>query len=124
MATTTYILNTSLEGAGATGTDLLSGTAVSNAGAQGKVWVSATTGVNGDDFTAASRNCTFTLFGRESGVTVVPADSGFVLGTNALSQQGRVVFYGRVRPNEPLSLNITSSENTAVEVFSVMVKTE
>jgi len=122
MSTTTFILNTTLTGAGATGTDLLSGTAVSNAGAQGKVWVSATTATNSDDY--GYEDATFTLFGRESGVTVVPADSGFVLGKESLDAHGRVVFYGRVNPNEPLTLNITSSQNTAKEVFSVMVKTE
>lgn len=122
MATTTFILNTTLTGAGATGTDLLSGTAVSNAGSQGKVWVSATT-ANGSDEIGYT-DATFTVFGRESGITVVPADSGFIIGDQALSDHGRVIFYGRVNPNEPLTLNITSGSDTAAEIFSVMVKTE
>lgn len=110
-------MNTTITGAGATGTDLLSGTAVSNAGPQGKVWCSASTDWN------SYPDSTFTLFGRESGITVVPADSGFVLTDENLTH-GQVIFYGRVNPNEPLSLNITSGADTAATVFSVMVKTE
>ena len=124
MATTTFIYNTTLTGAGATGTDLLSGTAVSNAGSQGKVWVSATSFVNHDE---PEVDGTFTVFGRESGITVVPADSGFVAGnktSNSYADHGKVIFYGRVNPNEPLTLNITSGAGSTGVDYSVMVKTE
>lgn len=116
-------MNTTITGAGATGNDLLAGTAVANAGPSGKVWVSATTATGGaGDYGYIT--ATFTLFGRESGATVVPQDSGFIVGKDALPNHGKVIFYGQVRPGEPLALNITSSENTAAEAFSVMVKTE
>lgn len=121
--TTTFLLNTSLTGAGATGNDLLAGTAVANAGPGGKVWCSATTATTGDE-ASGYIDATFTLFGRESGATVVPSDSNFVYGDGALSKHGVVIFYGQVRPGEPLALNITSTADTSPEVFSVMVKTE
>lgn len=120
--TTTFILNHLISGASQTENDLLAGTAVAFAGETGQVWVSATAAK--DDDTLSKYDAKFTLFGRESGTTVVPQDSGFVIGDGALDAHGRVVFYGRVRPGEPLALNITSDSSGNTEVYSVMVKTE
>lgn len=124
MATTTFILNTLVTN-GTTVTDQLSGTAVATAGASGKVWASITVvGQNGsamDPEQEGAYQTNATLVGRESGVNVIPADSGGVLG--GLDAHGRVVFYGRVRPNEPLALSIDNPSIYNCYV-SVMVKTE
>lgn len=124
MATTTYILNLLVNNA-TTVTDQLSGTAVATAGSSGKVWASITnvggTGGAMDPENAGAQEVTATLVGRESGVNVIPADSGTVIGD--LAGHGRVVFYGRVRPNEPLALSVDNPSSSACYV-SVMVKTE
>lgn len=128
MPTTTYLLNKSVTGTSTADTDLLSGTAVSNAGPNGQVWVSGTQRAHkSDESFKLTFDSTFTLFGRESGITVVPADSNLVSGDDALAAHGRVVFYGQVRPNEPLTLNVeNSSSNGASDVttYSIEVKTQ
>jgi hypothetical protein len=128
MPTTTYLLNTDVTGTSTTATDLLSGTAVSNAGPNGQVWVSGTQKAHKSDEThKLTFDSKFTLFGRESGITVVPADSNLVSGENALSAHGRVVFYGQVRPNEPLTLNVENSASNGasdITTYSIEVKTQ
>lgn len=123
--TTTFIVNESV-GFGTASTDVLSGTAVATAGTTGKVWCSVTASADASGLSLTDTDsalCTVTLVGRESGVNVVPAGSAAVAPD--LSAHGRVVFYGQVRPNEPLALTLdaTAAVNSNV-FFSVMVKTE
>ena len=125
MATTTYIINEEVA-YGNSSTDVLAGTAVSNAGSTGKVWVSITAQANAGGLSTTDTDaakCTATLVGRESGVNVIPSGSGCVVSN--LDAHGRVVFYGRVTPNEPLSLTLDATSAVDSNVFfSVMVKTE
>lgn len=107
--TVTFLKNITHSGAESL-TNQLSGTAVSTAGPQGKVWASLTVS-DGD-----SAN-TYQLIGRESGNNVVPSGSGAVEG---IGEHGRVIFTGTVRANEPLELAVTAA---AASTSSIMVKT-